>query len=180
MMPAARRVRERATMALLSVALLAVALACRPSKKGFGEDCVDDEQCKAGTCSPASHFCTHACTYDRECGKNYVCRFDGSAAGNSCAKPVGIAVGGACQSPEGCQNGHCLKVKQDQPGLCSRYCQTVADCPVGMRVCDKISNSGLLKLCLPESAAPAPAPTPTPTPTPSPSTAPTTKHRRHH
>ena len=172
------RWRERVTMIVATLAFLAVALACRPSKKGFGEDCADDEQCKAGTCSPSSHFCTHACTYDRECGKNYVCRFDGSAAGNSCAKPIGIAVGGACQAPEGCQNGHCLKIKPDQPGLCSRYCQTVADCPVGMKTCDKISNSGLLKLCLPDSNA-APAPTPTPTPTPSTAPTPTTKHRRH-
>src|SRR5262249_9217797 len=82
-----RRPLERAT-ALVGLALfLVVALACKlGQKKAYGEECVDDEQCKVGTCSPTSKMCTHACTYDRECGKGHVCRFDGSAAGNSCAK----------------------------------------------------------------------------------------------
>jgi hypothetical protein len=30
-------------MIAASVCLLAVALACRPAKKGFGEECADDE-----------------------------------------------------------------------------------------------------------------------------------------
>jgi hypothetical protein len=170
------RFRERLQGVVASILFLAVALACRPAKKLYGEECVDDEQCKVGTCSPSSHFCTHACTYDKDCGKGHVCRFDGSPAGNSCAKAVGIAVGGACQAPEGCQNGHCIKVKPDEPGLCSRYCQTVVDCPTGMKVCDKISNSGLLKLCLPENGNAQATPAPTPAPTPQPTT--TGKHKK--
>jgi hypothetical protein len=35
------------------------------------------------------------------------------------------------------------------PGICSKFCADVSDCPTGMGVCSSISDSAGQKLCLP-------------------------------
>src|SRR6185312_13836338 len=94
--PSARHLIALAPFILL---FLAVAFGCKlkRDKRGFGEECVNAEDCTSEMCTTFGSICTKACTYDRECGKNLVCRSDGSAAGNSCAKPLGAPINGACR-----------------------------------------------------------------------------------
>jgi hypothetical protein len=70
---------------------------------------------------------------------------------NECAKAVDQPVGGQCDNGGKCSNGLCLHEvgKETQPGICSKYCQTNDDCPTGYKMCSSISDSGLIKVCLP-------------------------------
>ncbi|HEY4119437.1 MAG TPA: hypothetical protein VGM56_16330 [Byssovorax sp.] len=146
-------------LAALTCALITVlAQGCKlkkPTDRQFGDACGNDYECESGSCTPAGEFCTKPCTYDRDCGKGLVCRHDSTAAGHSCAKPIGALAGGACERPEGCASGHCLKLKVEEnaSGVCSTTCMTPADCPVGLKVCDRVAGAGIIKLCLPDGNA---------------------------
>jgi len=127
-------------------------------KKPFGADCKNDLDCESLECSTYGSICTKSCTYDSECGGDLVCRDNDKGAGNLCAKAVGVAPNGACMNPPDCQHGHCLKKvgEQNEPGICSKFCQTPAECPDHMKICASISDSGLVKFCLPGEAGAAP------------------------
>lgn len=120
-------------------------------KKGLGAECTDDADCSSLTCSTTGNVCSKSCTYDRDCGPALVCRRKDDGTGNWCSKAIGMRPNGACMGTEDCDHAQCLKYvgKEDQPGLCTKYCATPDDCPVGMKRCETISDTGLLKVCLP-------------------------------
>ncbi len=140
--------------AALMIASLAGCSLLKPKpKKALGQDCTDDLGCDSLTCSTVGNICSHSCTYDKDCkdtGAGNVCRRKDDG-GNWCSKPVGTAPNGSCMNASDCQHNECLKRigQESQPGICSKYCQTPDDCPNGMKVCLSISDSGLIKVCLP-------------------------------
>jgi hypothetical protein len=77
--------------------------------------------------------------------------------GNECSKPFGIAPGpnATCNAPSECQHAQCLRKVGETtgPGICSKFCADVSDCPEGMKNCESISDSGQLKMCLPGDPA---------------------------
>jgi hypothetical protein len=143
-----------------AVLVALTAMGCK-GKKTLGQDCTTDLECAdpAG-CSTAGNICSKACTYDKDCGGDLVCRRKDDSSGNWCSKAIGAAPNNACMETGDCQHNECLKyvAHPEQPGLCTKYCATADDCPAGMKICDKISDTGLLKVCLPgDPAAPASA-----------------------
>src|SRR5262245_52418626 len=129
------------------------------SKKPFGEECATDADCESLECATYGSICTKSCTYDKDCGGSYVCRAKDVGSGNQCSKPAGAAPNAACNSSQECQHGICLKKEgeTDAPGVCSKYCEAVGDCPGGMKICDAISG-GTIKMCIPgDESAPAAA-----------------------
>jgi hypothetical protein len=129
----------------------------RPPKAGaFGARCDADRDCASGACATTGNVCTKPCAVDAECGGRLVCRRKDDDTGNWCSAPVGAAPGEACMNTWDCQHNLCLHYigREDQPGLCSRYCGEAGDCPAGMKICQKVSDSGLLKLCLPGASKP--------------------------
>jgi hypothetical protein len=127
---------------------------CKPKqKKALGADCNDATDCDSNLCSDATGVCSKSCTYDKECGGDLVCRAMSEAV-NECNKMQGQAVGGSCMNGGDCGNGICLHYvgKETQPGICSKYCQTPDDCPANYKICDRISDLGALKVCLPGDA----------------------------
>jgi hypothetical protein len=140
----------------------------KKEKKPFGGDCATDLDCDSLTCSTTGNICSKPCTYDKECGGDIVCRTKDDNSGNWCSKAVGMAPNGSCMNSWDCQHNHCLKYvgKEDQPGICSKYCQTADDCPDGMKICMNISDSGLLKLCIPGDPKADPSSHPKFSPTP--------------
>lgn len=136
-------------------------MGCKPkAKKPLGEACSNDTDCESLECSPYGSICSKDCTYDKDCGGDLVCRYKDDGNGSFCSKAVGNPPMGSCMQPSECANALCLhKVGQeDQPGICSRNCQTGDDCIAGMKICDSISDSGALKVCLPgDPAGPASA-----------------------
>lgn len=144
-----RKMGGAALALLFAVALAASVGACK-KKRPFAEACSEDLDCESLQCSQQGGICSKNCTYDAECGGDLVCRGT-SDTGGQCSKALGQAPNGACMNGDDCSNGHCLhKVGEDAtPGICSKWCQTGADCPDHMKLCAKISDSGLLKFCLP-------------------------------
>lgn len=143
-----------AAMAVGSLLLLMAGGGCKflkKEKKPFGQECSVDTDCESLSCSPYGKICSKSCTYDSECGGDLVCRDNEEGAGNICSKAIGAAPNGVCKTAADCQHGHCLKRvgEENEPGICSKFCQTPADCPAGMKVCVSISDSGLAKFCLP-------------------------------
>lgn len=120
-------------------------------KKAFGADCQDDLDCESLTCSTTGNICSKSCTYDKDCGGDLVCRRKDDGSGQWCSKAVGTAPNGSCMTTSDCQHNQCLKYvgKDDQPGICSKFCGSPDDCPDGMKICAQISDSGLLKVCIP-------------------------------
>jgi hypothetical protein len=137
-------------------------------KKAFGADCVTDLDCESLTCSTTGNICTKSCTYDADCGGDIVCRRKDDNSGNWCSKAIGTPPGGSCMNTWDCQHNECLKYvgKEDQPGLCTKYCKNSDDCPAGQKICEKISDTGMLKVCLPGDPAAAPSARPQFSPTP--------------
>jgi len=124
----------------------------KKEKKAFGETCTVDTDCDSLHCSTFGNVCSKTCTYDKDCGGDMVCRGAGEeGAMNLCAKPLGNPPNGGCMTGNDCQHGWCLKKtgEANEPGICSKYCQGADDCPAGMKICATISDSGLLKFCLP-------------------------------
>lgn len=170
------------TLAVVFAALMAGSLGgCKllkkKEKKAIGVECVTDLDCESLMCSTNGNVCSKACTYDKDCGGDLVCRRKDDNSGNWCATAVGTPPNGACMNTWDCQHNACLHYvnKEDQPGLCTKYCATSEDCPAGMKICEKISDTGMLKVCLPgdpaqpASARPQVAPVPvTPRGTPAP------------
>jgi hypothetical protein len=151
----ARRALHRAVAGLSLGLLVALGVSaiggCKPKqKKALGADCNDASDCDSALCSEATGVCSRTCTYDKECGGDLVCRAM-SEATNECNKLQGQAVGGSCMNGGDCGNGICLHYvgKETQPGICSKYCSTGDDCPANYKICDKISDLGMLKVCLP-------------------------------
>jgi hypothetical protein len=126
----------------------------KPKKRAFAEACSSDTDCESLDCAAQGNICTKACTYNKECGGDYVCRQKDDGTADHCATAVGAAPNGTCMEPSDCQNGHCLKHvgEETSPGICSRYCTGPDDCPDGMKICDSISDTGTLKMCLPGAA----------------------------
>lgn len=126
-------------------------------KKAFGEACVADLDCETSECATYGSICSKSCTYDKDCGGDLVCRVRDSGTGGQCAKPAGTPPGAnsTCNTASECQNAQCLRRTNEptSPGICSKYCQDANDCPAGMKICDSISDSGALKLCLPGDAS---------------------------
>lgn len=146
---------QRVAAALFLGSFLAIAATastgCKPKqKKGIGQDCSDNTDCDSNMCSDATGVCSKQCTYDKDCGGDLVCRAM-SETQNECDKKQGQAVGGSCMQGGDCQNGICLHYvgKETQPGICSKYCNVSDDCPANYKICDKISDTGLLKVCIP-------------------------------
>jgi hypothetical protein len=129
------------------------------AKKPFGEACTVDTDCDTLQCSPYGSICSKDCVYDKDCGGDLVCRSKDTGVGDFCSKSVGQPPNGVCMSASDCANGHCLKRvgQEDGPGICSKNCQNGDDCPAGMKICESISDSGMLKMCLPGDPAGAPA-----------------------
>jgi hypothetical protein len=145
----------RVATALVAGSLFALTVAsvdgCKPKqKKPIGVECDDGADCETNQCSDATGVCTKSCTYDKDCGADLVCRALSETA-NECNKADGHPVGGQCMNGGECANGICLHYvgKETQPGICSKYCQTSDDCPASYKICDKISDTGMLKVCLP-------------------------------
>ncbi len=124
------------------------------SNKAYAEACVVDSDCASLDCAGQGNVCSKACQYNADCGGTMVCRQKDDGSGDHCAQPVGVKLNGTCMAPSDCENGHCLKhVGEDNaPGICSRFCTAPADCPDGMKICDSISDTGALKMCLPGGA----------------------------
>jgi hypothetical protein len=123
-------------------------------KKAFAETCAVDSECDSLDCAGQGNVCSKACQYNADCGGTLVCRQKDDGSGEHCTQPVGVKLNGSCMDPSDCENGHCLKhVGEDNaPGICSRFCTAPADCPDGMKICDSISDTGTLKMCLPGGA----------------------------
>lgn len=129
-----------------------------------GKPCDADGECKSGMCAVYGGVCTKACTYDRECtDMGLVCRGRDDRDAAQCSKLWGAAVGTTCMDGADCDHGKCLKRvgKEKEAGICSKYCESVADCPDGMKACESISDSGKLRFCLPSGPV-ANAPTSSP------------------
>ncbi|MFO0760942.1 MAG: hypothetical protein U0359_30980 [Byssovorax sp.] len=124
-------------------------------KKAYGESCTMNTDCASMDCVAEGSMCTKDCVYDRDCGDGNVCRQKEETPGDHCAKPIGNPAAGTCMNSGDCQNGHCLKrVGEDMlPGICSRFCVTPDDCPAGMKICDKINDTAVNKMCIPGDAA---------------------------
>jgi len=139
----------------------------KKQKKEFGAECVTDLDCESLTCSTTGNICTKTCTYDADCGGDIICRRKDDNTGNWCAKAIGTPPGGSCMNTWDCQHNECLKYvgKEDQPGLCTKYCKDTNDCPAGQKICEKISDTGMLKVCLPGDPAAAPSSRPQFSPT---------------
>jgi hypothetical protein len=159
--------------AVLFAALMAARLGgcklLKPKAKGaLGVDCVTDLDCESLMCSTTGNVCSKACTYDKDCGGDLVCRRKDDNSGNWCSKAIGNAPNTSCMNTWDCQHNECLKYvgKEDQPGLCTKYCATPDDCPAGEKICEKISDTGMLKVCLPGDPAAAPSARPQFKPTP--------------
>ncbi len=155
-----RRVGGAVLALLFAAGLVATVEGCKPKpKKAFGETCAEDLDCESMTCSDQGNICSKSCTYDRDCGGEYVCHATAPASG-VCSKNLGAPPNGGCQQGDDCANGNCLhKVGEDTaPGICSKWCATADDCPAGMKLCERISDSGALKYCLPGGADPAARP----------------------
>jgi hypothetical protein len=120
-------------------------------KKQFGEDCTSPFDCDSMQCSTYGSICTKDCTYDKDCGADLVCRGQDTGTGSQCSKAMGNPPGAACMVATECAHDHCLKQvgKEDQPGFCSKFCSATDDCAAGFKVCEAISDSGALKMCLP-------------------------------
>jgi hypothetical protein len=149
------RVIRRFVAALVFGAFAALSVSsvegCKPKQKGaLGADCNDASDCDSALCSEATGVCSKACTYDKDCGGSLVCHAM-SDTHNECNKSQGQAVGGSCMNGGDCANGICLHYvgKEAQPGICSKYCQTTDECPNNYKICDKITDLGLLKVCIP-------------------------------
>src|SRR5262245_51339082 len=101
------------------------------AKKQFGQECTQDLDCDSLSCATNGNICTKACSYDKDCGGDLVCRRNDDGVGQKCAKAIGLPVGGGCGVSTDCQHNECLKYvgKEDQPGVCSKYCEGDADCP---------------------------------------------------
>lgn len=160
-MDAMKRVRQVgvAVAASLLVAVTAAsATGCNLLKgkqqKAFAETCSQDSDCASSDCAGQGNICSKACTYNKDCGGGYVCRQKDDGSGEHCASAIGQTLNGSCMDPSDCENGHCLKhVGEDNaPGICSRFCAGPEDCPDGMKVCSTISDTGVLKMCLPGGA----------------------------
>ena len=139
-------------------------------KKLLGAECVNDLDCDSLTCSTTGNVCSQTCTYDKDCAgaPGLVCRRKDDSSGNWCSTTIGVAPGGSCSNTWDCQHNECLKYvgKEDQPGLCTKYCATTDDCPAGQKICEKISDTGMLKVCLPGDPAAAASARPQFSPTP--------------
>jgi hypothetical protein len=171
---------SKAGATLLAVLMAGSLVGCKflkREKKPFGETCITDLDCESLQCSTTGNICSKACTYDKDCGGDLVCRRKDDNTGNQCSTAVGTPANGACMNTWDCQHNACLHYvgKEDQPGLCTKYCQTSDDCPAGEKICEKISDTGMLKVCLPgdpkadPSTRPQVAPVPvTPKGTPAP------------
>lgn len=154
----------KSLVAAVSLALLLASSGCdllKPkAKKAYGQDCSADTDCESLTCATYGSVCSKACTYNKECEGGLVCRGKDEGPGQVCSKPVGAAPNASCMSGADCQHGWCLKRvgESDAPGICSHHCAAPEDCPAGMKICDSISDSGALKMCLPgDEKAPASA-----------------------
>jgi hypothetical protein len=137
-------------------------LKSKSEKKAFGEACAQVTDCESGECATYGSICTKSCTLDKDCGAGLVCRVKEVGTGNECSKPYGIAPGptAACNAASECQHAQCLRKVGEAtgPGICSKFCADVTDCPDGMKICESISDSAGLKMCLPgEANAPSAA-----------------------
>jgi hypothetical protein len=126
-------------------------------KKALGQDCTDGLGCESLTCSTVGNICSKTCTYDKECkdvAPDAVCRRK-DEGGSWCSKPIGTPPNGSCMGAHDCQHNECLKYigKEDQPGICSKYCATADDCPDGMKLCIRISAEVPLRVCIPPQRA---------------------------
>lgn len=157
---------KRAFAGLMAAGMIAVLIGgagcslLKPKKKGqFSEACQDNTDCESLQCSSYGNICTKDCTYDKDCGGDLVCRSKDEGSGEACAKSIGNAPNGGCMNATECANGHCLKRigQEDQLGICSKFCASGDDCPAGMKICESISDTGLLKMCLPGDPAAPPA-----------------------
>src|SRR5512132_4350977 len=154
----AQRVGVMAAASVLAAMTVASASGCNflkpKAKKAFTETCSLDTDCESLDCAGQGNICSKPCTYNKDCGGGYVCRQKDDGSGDHCASAVGQLPNGSCMDPGDCENAHCLKrVGEDNaPGICSRFCAGPEDCPDGMKICDVISDTGVLKMCLPGGA----------------------------
>lgn len=158
----ARRLGVTVAASVLAAVMAASVVGCsflKPkAKKAYAEACATDNDCESMDCAGQGNVCSKPCQYNADCGGTMVCRQKDDGSGEHCAQPVGVKLNGSCMDPSDCENGHCLKhVGEDNsPGICSRFCTAPADCPDGMKICDTISDTGTLKMCLPGGAAGVP------------------------
>jgi hypothetical protein len=136
-------------------------LKSKSEKKAFNEACAQATDCESGECATYGSICTKSCTFDKDCGTGLVCRVKEVGSGNECSKPYGIAPGpsAACNAASECQHAQCLRKVGETTGagICSKFCSDATDCPDGMKICESISDSGALKMCLPGDPTAPPA-----------------------
>ena len=158
-MQRAQRTGVVAAASLLAMMAAASASGCgflkrSQANKAFAETCSLDSDCASLDCVGQGNICSKPCTYNKDCGGAFVCRQKDDGSGDHCAAAVGQPANGGCMDPSDCESGHCLKrVGEDaSPGICSRFCLGPEECPDGMKICDVISDTGVLKMCLPGGA----------------------------
>lgn len=109
--------------------------------------------CDSLMCSTSGNLCSHDCTYDRDCSDvsaAAVCRRRDDG-GNWCSKPMGAPPGRSCTVASDCDHNECLKHvgREDEPGVCSKSCQSAGDCGAGVQTCAALTGSGSVKACIP-------------------------------
>jgi len=119
-------------------------------RKAFGNACAKDTDCESLQCATYGSICTKSCTYDSECGDGLVCRAKDVGSGRACSKISGSAVGSSCTKASECDHGACLKKADapNDPGYCSRTCQSQTDCPDGHKLCEAASEGESTKMCV--------------------------------
>ncbi len=118
-------------------------------KKGFGDPCLEAEECESDLCLDVgiagTGFCTKACARSKDCGAGFSC-YPVSADQKVCA-PSDVG------TPVDCTASTCFGLVTLQNGLgqcvCSADCLDASDCPSNMVCSYAQTQTGNVKVCIP-------------------------------
>ena len=118
-------------------------------KGGFGDDCVDGEQCSSGYCIEGANGmqCTSACA-EEECPTGWFCGPAGIGDVTEICWPGLLTLCMPCQAHEDCANPignwvdlSCIRYGVDGD-FCASACETDDDCPDGFGCKEKLDIDG--------------------------------------
>jgi len=131
--------------------------ATNPGAVGVGDPCDADVECASGTCvtavdSPDVHYCSAACTADRDCPgamhcRAGACRYDPPSPG---------APGAPCESNGDCAGGLCAASTSGGARTCTVLCDATATAPCSAGFACAAMEGSSATGCFPEGAAPTP------------------------